>query len=288
MNLPAHSTFSQSSWIKAKRDELATEFLPRATRSRQRHQVVISETEIGGLACQIVEPAHKAAIGTMVYFFGGGYVSGSPDYDQPITAALSNIGRLRVIAPRYPLAPEDPFPNALCRTLEVYKSVLHDLGGPPVGVVGESAGGGLAISLLQSIRAEGIAAPKRLALLSPWCDMTNTALEACQTIKDPSLTTSDLCRYRTAYAGHDPLDHLAASPGLAKIPSKWPPTLLTTGGQDMLRLQTLRFAAALRTAGVTIETHVEPQGCHVFEAYDENPSAHASLTRIASWLRGQE
>lgn len=267
-------------WVDAVRRDLDAEFAPRIKRALARWPVALDEITVSGVSCLSVSPAPRAdraqngdIAGTVLYFFGGGYVSGSPETDMPIIAALASLGSLRIVAPRYDLAPEHPFPAAFEQAASVYAG-LDDL----LGVAGESAGGGLALSLLNQPKP-----PKRFALFSPWVDMTGPGLAATQ--DDPTLSKADLETMARVFLNGAAAE--AASPGVGPLPEPVPPMLLTTGAQDILRRQVLDFHARLTAAGADSTLRDAPEMWHVFEVYDECHAAEASLRDAARFLTGQ-
>ncbi|KAI0301666.1 hypothetical protein B0F90DRAFT_287161 [Multifurca ochricompacta] len=118
----------------------------------------------------------------MLWVHGGGYVSGSVDQERYMIQRFARKIHGRVFAPNYRLAPQYPFPCALQDVLASYLFLIR----PPEGAAhrpvhpsnivigGDSAGGGLAIALLQVIRDSGLPAPAGAVLVSPWCDLLHS------------------------------------------------------------------------------------------------------------------
>lgn len=269
--------------VRTARAESVAEYAPRGARALAAWPVTTSEIDVAGVSCQVVEPEGDPPKGTMLYFFGGGYVLGRPEFDLPITAPLAVLGSLRIIAPRYPLAPEHPFPVSVTQAFDVYRTLTAD---GPLSICGESAGGGLAIAVTQRAFHEKIAIPTRMALFSPWGDITEQCTAQSEVIDDPWLSEDDLRFFAATYlAGADARDP-SASPALAPIPSDWPDTLLTTGGRDKLRLSVHALADKLRLAGAACQVTDLGGMWHAFEVYDENPEALESLKLAAAFLKG--
>lgn len=264
------------------REEADTEFRPRIERALSRWTVQISEVEIGGLSCQVIEPTDGNSCSTMLYFFGGGFVTGSPENDLPITAALSSLGSMRVIAPRYGLSPEHPFPIAIEQSFEVYRALIEK---HPLTVCGESAGGGLALAVLQRAIDTNLPLPERIALPSPWCDLRDVAAAQSEDVDDPLLDAESLRFYAAAYLNGAPAQDPRASPILAPYNAEWPETLLTTGSRDRLRHKVHALAEKIGAGGGQCDVIDVPGMPHVFEAYDENPEALETLKRIAVFLQ---
>ena len=104
--------------------------------------------EVDGLWAEIPE-----ADRTILYFFGGGFVLGSPDTRRKTAGHLALAAKARVLVPNYRLAPEHPFPAAIDDAVHAYQWLL-DHGGEPSKTIlaGDSAGGGLAVSTAIALR----------------------------------------------------------------------------------------------------------------------------------------
>ncbi len=271
-------------WVLEARRELAAEFEPRAQRALDQWPVQVDEIMLADVPCQRLLPKAAAPTSTVIYFFGGGHVSGCPEYDLPITASLCVQARLQVIAPRYALAPEHPYPAALDQARAIWPVICEAMGGRAPMLAGESAGGNLALALLQSLLADDHPLPPKLALLSPWCDLTPRGIALSADIRDPSLPASRVGHYADAYmqgaSAADPL----ISPLKGHVPPDWPATHLTTGSLDALRPTVLALHEKLDAADVPVTLTDAPDMWHVFEAYDEAPGAARSLEIIAKFL----
>ncbi|MEM9060981.1 MAG: alpha/beta hydrolase [Pseudomonadota bacterium] len=267
----------------AYREVARADALERADRAVARHPVEITETEIASIPCTIVTPTAWDGAQEALYCFGGGYFSGSAREDLILAAPLAARSGLRITMVDYRLAPEHPYPAAIEDGLAVYRSLAQST---PLALIGESAGGNLALVLLQRALAEDLPLPRRIALLSPWCDLTPAAASAHNAEgDDPTLTPETIRAAVKIYAdGADPRDP-DLSPVFADWPSNLPPVLMTTGEQDLLRDQVLDLAGRLRDAGNACELNVHPHMWHVFEFYDELPEADRSLREIAEFLR---
>lgn len=117
------------------------------------------------------------ATNAVLFLHGGAFIIGSPRSHRSITGRLARFTGADIFVPDYRLAPEHPFPAALDDALACYRALL-DMGYAPerIAVAGDSAGGGLALSLCLRLRAERLPQPACLALISPWADLTLTRL----------------------------------------------------------------------------------------------------------------
>ena len=100
----------------------------------------------------------------ILYLFGGGFTTGCPFNDLPITAHIANSTRATILCPYYPLAPEHPFPAAISDLFSFAKSIWKNEPCPPL-LLGESAGATLALSLAHLLQDNRMAMPKCMGLL---------------------------------------------------------------------------------------------------------------------------
>jgi acetyl esterase/lipase len=110
--------------------------------------------------------------GSILYLHGGAYCVGSPATHRALTSRLARVTGLPVFAADYRLAPEHPYPAALDDAIAAYRALRAD---GPVILMGDSAGGGLALATALALRDAGAPAPAALALFSPWVDLANPA-----------------------------------------------------------------------------------------------------------------
>src|SRR5690606_1066376 len=126
----------------------------------------------GGVGCELVAAPGAGAPGLILLLHGGGYVAGCPITHRKLAANISRAAALPVLVPDYRLAPENPAPAAVEDVLAV-TTALYDGGIEPgrLALAGDSAGGGLAVALMLSLKAKGLPQPACAALMSPWTDI---------------------------------------------------------------------------------------------------------------------
>jgi len=223
----------------------------------------------------------------LLYLHGGGYFGCSAETHRPITVSFARAG-FRVFAPDYRLAPEHQFPAAVQDAVAVYRGLLSQGYTPEKVVVGgDSAGGGLVLSMLLALRAQGIALPAGAILFSPWTDLAATGdsiqrnAEKCAMFHGPSIAPT--ARW---YLGEtDPRDPIA-SPLYADLRGL-PPLLIHVGADEVLLDDSTRLAERARAAGVRVELKVWPVVPHAWQlAPHRVPEARQSLNESADFLRG--
>ena len=195
----------------------------------------------------------------LLWFHGGGWVLGNTRGYDPICAWIADRARVAVLNVDYRLAPEHRAPRAAHDCVDAARWAASDASGTGIrhtalGLAGDSAGGNLAAVAAQVLRAEGGADVAYEALVYPAVDATMSSPSVAQYSQAPILTRSDMDAFLAHYLGDgddalDPLDPLV-SPLHAADLSGLPPTLVQTADLDPLRDDGIRYAAALREAGV--------------------------------------
>ncbi|KAA8631164.1 hypothetical protein SMACR_03885 [Sordaria macrospora] len=138
----------------------------------------------------------------MLYVHGGAYFFGSVNEHRFMIQRHARKLRARAFAPKYRLAPQFPFPCGIQDCLAAYLYLLTQQEPKTIILAGDSAGGGMVLSLLVILRDQGIPLPAGAVLISPWVDLTHSF---------PSV------------AGDCPLDYVPPH-GFHHRPSRaWPP-----------------------------------------------------------------
>jgi acetyl esterase/lipase len=137
--------------LAAVRKEIFTQVSPGGAAVQSSLGVTVTRENLSGVPVQWVNPKNQLNENVILYFFGGGHITGSPEEDLAITARIAEYSGSRVCAPYYRLAPEHPYPAALEDACSVYKTLHNLLGAESLALAGESAGGNLALSLVSAI-----------------------------------------------------------------------------------------------------------------------------------------
>ncbi|KAF1829665.1 alpha/beta-hydrolase [Decorospora gaudefroyi] len=111
----------------------------------------------------------------MLYVHGGAYFFGSVDEHRYQMQRHARKLKARVLAPKYRLAPQFPFPCGLQDCLAAYLYLLEEKHDPTTIILaGDSAGGGMVLSMLVILRDQGLPLPAGAILISPWVDLTHS------------------------------------------------------------------------------------------------------------------
>lgn len=255
---------------------------PAVERVLKATDVTTRDITINGVPCMEVNPPEVTAPWSILYGFGGGFIQGSPFEDLTIAAPLCAITGAKLVVPNYRLAPEHPWPAAVDDGYAVYREMAER----PFAIVGESAGGNLALVLMLRARAEGLPLPRAAALLSPWCDLSNSGDSLnFNNGRDPSLSARGSWQAAQYYAGENAVNDPAISPINGVFDEGFPPFFITTGTRDLHLSQAARLSQVLRRNGVRVDLQVWDGLWHVFEWYDYLPEARCSISQIAAHLK---
>ena len=138
-------------------------------------QIEESPVTIDGLYTEWILPSRAKKDKVILYFHGGGYVTGTCKMHRTHVAKVVKGSGVGALLFAYRLAPEHPFPAAIEDSVTVYRWLLAE-GISPSRIVfmGDSAGGGLCLATLIALRDQGIPLPAAVVALSPWTDLKCT------------------------------------------------------------------------------------------------------------------
>lgn len=225
------------------------------------------------------------AVATLFYLHGGAFLIGSPRMFRYAARQFARAG-FDVLTPAYRLAPEHVFPAALEDVLRAYRSLIESRPGPVV-IVGDSAGGGLAASLMLRIRDEGLRPPVAAALSSPWVDLAATGASARDNEdRDPLFTRKDILLGARAALGRQSARNPLASPIYADL-SGLPPMLVHVGADEALRDDSTRLVARAREAGVDAQLETWPCVPHAWQLMSFLPEARESRAKAIEFLKAR-
>ncbi len=251
------------------------------------------ERELGGVPVLWVEPADSTRDRVLLCLHGGGYVGGSVYTHRKMFAHLAKAVGARAVLPSYSLTPERQYPTQLDEVTAVYQAIL-DSGLDPrqVAVAGDSAGGGMTVSLMLRARAGGLPLAAALVPISPWVDMTQSGASIVANRPTDLLFGGDhpmdigglvAMLLPAGVSARDPL----VSPLFADL-AGMPPMYVQAGGGEMLLDDAVRLDEVARKHGVEVELDVVAGEQHTFQmAAGHTATADAAIARAAAWLRAK-
>lgn len=225
------------------------------------------------------QPRHR-----VVYFHGGGYVGEIDGAHWRVCRRVATLVPAQVSVPIYPLAPAATAATTVPTATDIVADVLDAADDPGlVTLMGDSAGGGLALAVAQQVRDRGLPAP-RLVLVAPWVDVTMSCPDIDESAtRDPLLSVARLVRAGRLYAGGLPADDPRVSPLYGDLRGLGPITVLV-GTRDLLLQDARRLRDLATAAGVSVDYH-EGQGLvHVYPILPL-PEAKAARAAIVGSIR---
>jgi epsilon-lactone hydrolase len=243
--------------------------------------------DAGGVYGEWLSGSNPGNNHVLLYLHGGCYATGSVETHRELMTRLSIAASMRVLGLNYRLAPMHPFPAAVEDAAAAYRWLLR-IGIEParIAIAGDSAGAGLALAAIITIRDEQLPLPGAVVCLSPWVDLAVTgASMASKAIEDPIVSRDMLLGWGKLYLGdHDPRTPLA-SPLYADL-RRIPPMLIQVGSAEVLLDDSLRLAARASAAGINATLEVWPDMIHVWHSFAAIlPEARQAIERIAEFVR---
>lgn len=256
--------------------------------------VVIENIRDAYVRLRIYHPKTSRANAALFWIHGGGYVIGQISQDDRLCSATATTLGITVLSVEYSLAPEHPFPAALndCHAgWQWLQQHAQAMGVDPLRIVigGESAGGGLAVSLAQRLCDESNTLPAAQWLFSPMLDDRTAAKR--------ELDATDHFVWNNRLNAIGWKAYLGVEPGTTQLPAYasparrsdlhgTPPTWIGVGDIDLFYQENCAYAERLRAAGVDVTCDVVPGAPHGFSTWAPNTQITRDfLARAHSWLQ---
>ena len=243
---------------------------------------------VNHIECELLTP-RKPKDGLLFYIHGGGYCVGSVDSHRSLVGYLAKKLNRQAIVFSYRKAPVHPFPAAINDALEVYQWVLRQGYNPnEVVFAGDSAGGGMTLSLLKRNRDLGLPQPAAACCISPWVDKTLSG-DSMELNKASELVLSEgkLKLFADNYCGDAARDNPKVSPLFGDF-SDLPPTLFQVGASEILLQDSVGAAEKMGADGGVAELEVWDDMQHVWHyMYPLLKDARLAITRMCDFFEAQ-
>jgi monoterpene epsilon-lactone hydrolase len=249
--------------------------------------VRVEAIDANGVAAEWTTTPYADPDRVILFLHGGGYISGSIQSHRHMIAEAGRQAKARTLALDYRLAPEHPFPAALEDAIAGYRFLLSSgFKNNHIALAGESAGGGLAVATLISLRDAGVKLPACVWCSSPWVDLemmgdTMTSKAAV----DPLIQKSYLMELAAAYLnGTDPRAPLV-SPIHGDL-RELPPMLIQVGSAETLLDDAIRLSAVAGAADVRVTLEIWPEMIHAWHLFHPRlAEGREALTAVGAFIR---
>lgn len=250
--------------------------------------ITYKKDNVGGVDGWWCLPQEVQLEKAVLYFHGGAYNLGSPFAYRKFASHIALISNAATFIPEYRLAPEHPYPAAVEDGQAVYNGLVEK-GYHKISVVGDSAGGGLALVIVgiattNSARGK-YPKPISAVVMSPWTDL---AFES-KSLKinaeaDIMLTEAQLKFNANRYLSKNETKDPNVSPLYGNLEGL-PPIQVHVGEAEILLDDAVRYACNAYKKGVTIDLHVWEGMPHVFPSHvNVLAAANKALDRIGDFL----
>jgi monoterpene epsilon-lactone hydrolase len=226
---------------------------------------------------------------TVLYLHGGGYAFHG-GVSARFADMLAHRCGARLLAPEYRLTPENPHPAQAEDALVAYRHLIATIRPQDIVVIGDSAGGHMALSLLQHLRTEGLPQPKLCIGLCPWTDIGERGASLLANNRYDLVQGWMAVRFGEWLDPVERFGREALSPisydfaGLA-------PLYLQAGGREVLHDMIADFANVQASHGADVLLDVWSDMPHDFQAFDTlKVSSTEALDRIRAaiaWRDGE-
>ncbi len=223
---------------------------------------------------RIFLPHQGIPCSALIFFHGGGWVTGNIDSYDRVCANMANITNHIVVSVDYRLAPEHRFPAAPEDCYHIAREIFLNTGlfnvpADKITIIGDSAGGNLAAAVSLMARDRGEFLPVRQILLYPATNNNHSDQSPFQSIRDNGtaylLTSKRVCDYMEMYKNsEEDLQNPYFAPLIEKNLSHQPKTLIITAEFDPLRDEGEAYGLRLKQAGNLVEVHRIPDALHGF------------------------
>ena len=249
----------------------------------------VLRVDADGVPAELVSSGEASSGRAILYLHGGGYVIGSPATHRELARRLSVAADADVLAIDYRLAPENPFPAAVEDAVSAYRWLVGQ-GCDPTGVAiaGDSAGGGLTVATLVSLRDQGLPLPACGVCLSPWVDMEGIGDSmTSRAALDPMVQREGLVAMAEIYLGGADSRTPLAAPLYADLHGL-PPLLIQVGTSETLYDDATRLSTRAEAAGVETCFESWDEMIHVWHLFAPMlDDGQRAIERIGEFVRGK-
>ena len=219
---------------------------------------------------------------TIFYLHGGSYVSEASVGHWEFLKSIAKDTGVTIVIPDYPLAPKYNYKDVFQMLEPLYKDIIEKVGKDKLIVMGDSAGGGLALALLERAGELEMSMPKRTILISPWLDvrLNNPQIDEVQK-RDSHLIKQTLIAAGIAYAGLDGIDSYLVNPIDGPL-DKLENVTIYTGTDDILNPDVHVLVERAKLQGIEIDLRETKGAYHnwIIEKHTIKEKAYRDLITL--------
>lgn len=249
----------------------------------------VEKINIDGIQAEWLIPLGADKAKVVLYWHGGGYVTGSIEDHRMMCGLLANATGAKILIPEYRLAPENPFPAAIDDALKVYDWLLAQGHlSNNIMIAGDSAGGGLSVATVLALKDKGESLPAAVLCLSPWVDLTLKGRSHITKAKTEAVLRKEVLReWALCYAEESNLTNPLVSPVYADFHG-FPPLLILVGSEEILLDDAIALTEKAKADGVDVTLNIWDGMFHVWQALgDLIPENKKTFEEIGQFVQSR-
>lgn len=228
--------------------------------------VEIYTENMNGITTHWFLPRKRKDNAVAVYLHGGGYIMGSIESHRNMLTHFAANLEMRVLFVEYRLAPEFPYPSGVNDAVTVYEYLLQQTHIEDIFLIGDSAGGGLAVAAVRTIQEKGLQLPKAVVLLSPWIYLEADAPSyKMNRDSDPIISQERVKRYAEMYRGKQSIEEVTHDDFSL---TAFPPVLILVGAGEVLLDDCRNFHASISSMQPNSILSIHNNALHVWPLAD--------------------
>ncbi len=252
------------------------------------NRVTLKPVSINSISGAWLIPRHLTGSKTILYLHGGGFIAGSVNSHKDLGSRIALASDAKMLIINYRLAPENKFPAALNDVFDSYRWLLNNRIAPKnIIIAGDSAGGGLVMSLLLKIKQWKLEIPGGAVLISPWVDLECKGKSHSRNrTKDPMLTPEMLAFTIKLYTGGEcDLSDPMISPINGDLRGLCP-IFIQVGSCEILEDDAIMLAENAQNADVPVELEIWDDMFHVWHYFSRYlSSGREAIKRIGHFIK---
>jgi acetyl esterase/lipase len=248
----------------------------------------IDITEVCGRKVYSIAPKGNSTGKYVLYLHGGAYIHSIYRQHWKFAAKIIRETNCTFILPDYALAPACTYADAFIMLEAIYKSLLAKADAKDIILMGDSAGGGLALALAEKQRNDGATQSAQIILLAPWLDvsMSNPDIKEVQK-KDAILRAKSLVVAGKAWAGGSSTDNYLVSPVYGSLDGL-PMVSIFIGTHDILIADCRKLKAIMEQKGIPVNYFEYPKMFHDWMMLTSLKESKKAISQICSLIKGEK
>ncbi|MBS4001383.1 MAG: alpha/beta hydrolase [Desulfobulbaceae bacterium] len=244
----------------------------------------ISETILLDNKVFTLIPKVNSSNKVILYLHGGAYIEGISKIHWDLIEELMQKTNATIVVADYPLTPNATYSDVYAFIDEVYSQLLSEYSNDNIIIMGDSAGGGLALGFVQKLRNEGSVLPNQLILISPWLDITMSNPEIQEIDKkDKMLNVRGLKLAAELYADNLEHDNYLVSPNYGTFQGL-PKISVFTGTYDILNPDANKLKEIVSATDTKLNFFEYPKMFHVWVLITSLKESQSAINQIVKLI----